>query len=36
MDNIEIGDPVEMVFRKIREDGENGVISYGFKFKPTK
>lgn len=33
---IEIGDPVEMVFRKIREDGTDGVISYGFKFKPIK
>lgn len=36
LDEIEIGDPVEMVFRKIREDGEDGVISYGFKFKPVK
>jgi len=36
LDEIEIGDPVEMVFRKIREDGEDGVISYGFKFKPIK
>jgi hypothetical protein len=25
-----------MVFRKIREDGKDGVISYGFKFKPIK
>ena len=36
VDNLEIGDPVEMVFRKIREDGEDGVISYGFKFRVTK
>lgn len=36
IDDIEIGDPVEMVFRKIREDGEDGVISYGFKFKISK
>ena len=36
LDKIEIGDPVEMVFRKIREDGKDGVISYGFKFKPIK
>ena len=34
IDNIEIGDPVEMVFRRISEDGPDGVISYGFKFKP--
>jgi uncharacterized OB-fold protein len=36
VNKLEIGDPVEMVFRKIREDGEDGVISYGFKFKPSK
>ena len=36
VDNIEIGDDVEMVFRKIREDGEDGVISYGYKFKVVK
>ena len=36
VDALEIGDPVEMVFRKIREDGEDGVISYGFKFKVLK
>ena len=36
VDDIQIGDPVEMVFRKIREDGPDGVISYGFKFKIVK
>ena len=36
IENIEIGDPVEMVFRKISEDGDDGVISYGFKFKVVK
>ena len=36
VDNIEIGDSVEMVFRRISEDGPDGVISYGFKFKPIK
>lgn len=36
VNDINIGDPVEMVFRRIREDGEDGVISYGFKFKITK
>lgn len=36
VDDIEIGDDVEMVFRRIREDGEEGVISYGFKFKIIK
>ena len=33
---IELGDDVEMVFRRIREDGEDGVISYGYKFKVIK
>ncbi len=32
-DNIEIGQEVELVFRKIREEGDEGVISYGYKFK---
>jgi uncharacterized OB-fold protein len=32
-DNVEIGDRVKAVFRKIQEDGEHGVIHYGFKFK---
>jgi len=33
MEKIEIGKEVEMVFRKIREAGDDGVISYGFKFR---
>lgn len=32
-DNVEIGQEVELVFRKIREEGDDGVISYGYKFK---
>ena len=36
IDNINIGDPVEMVFRNISEDGADGVISYGYKFKVVK
>jgi uncharacterized protein len=32
-DDIEIGQEVELVFRKIREEGAEGVISYGYKFK---
>ncbi|GAB6055464.1 Zn-ribbon domain-containing OB-fold protein [Methanobacterium alkalithermotolerans] len=35
-EDIQIGDEVEMVFRKIREQGDDGVISYGFKFKLKK
>ena len=33
---INIGDEVELVFRKIKEEGDDGVISYGYKFKLTK
>lgn len=33
---IEIGDEVEVVFRKIRTEGDDGVISYGYKFKLKK
>ena len=32
-DDVEIGDEVEMVFRKIKEEGDDGVISYGYKFR---
>ena len=33
-DEIEIGMPVEMVTRKLREEGEDGLIVYGYKFRP--
>jgi uncharacterized OB-fold protein len=33
---VEIGMPVEMVTRKMRNDGdERGLIVYGYKFRPT-
>ena len=31
---VQIGMPVEMVIRKISEEGERGVIVYGYKFRP--
>ena len=31
---VQIGQPVEMVTRKLRSDGEHGVILYGYKFRP--
>ena len=31
---VEIGVPVEMVTRKLREDGERGMLVYGYKFRP--
>jgi hypothetical protein len=34
-DRIHIGMPVEMVTRKINEGGEDGVILYGYKFRPV-
>ena len=34
-DEVEIGLPVEMVTRKIREFGEDGIIVYGYKFRPV-
>jgi uncharacterized OB-fold protein len=32
---VEIGMPVEMVTRRLREDGERGMIVYGYKFRPA-
>ncbi|MEZ4518168.1 MAG: hypothetical protein R3C44_15555 [Chloroflexota bacterium] len=32
MTALEIGMPVEMVTRKLRTDGEEGMIVYGYKF----
>lgn len=32
--NLAVGMPVEMVTRKIRDEGERGVIVYGYKFRP--
>ncbi|MEM2963516.1 MAG: Zn-ribbon domain-containing OB-fold protein [Candidatus Anstonellales archaeon] len=35
-EEVKIGLPVEMVFRKIYEEGEEGIIHYGFKFRLIK
>ncbi len=35
-EDVQIGTPVEMIFRKIQEDGKEGLIHYGFKFKISK
>lgn len=32
---VEIGMPVEMVTRKLRTEGDEGVIVYGYKFRPS-
>lgn len=34
-EEVQVGMPVEMVTRKIREQGENGMIVYGYKFRPA-
>ena len=33
-DKVQIGMPVEMVTRKLREDGPRGMLVYGYKFRP--
>ncbi len=33
-DSVQIGQPVEMVTRRLRSQGERGVILYGYKFRP--
>lgn len=33
-EDVQIGMPVEMVTRRIREFGEDGIIVYGYKFRP--
>lgn len=35
INDVEIGTTVEMVTRKLRTDGEEGMIVYGYKFRPT-
>jgi len=32
---VEIGMPVEMVTRRLRSDGDRGIIIYGYKFRPV-
>ena len=34
-EQVEIGMPVEMVTRKLTEQGEDGLIVYGYKFRPA-
>ncbi|RLI24243.1 MAG: transcriptional regulator [Candidatus Hecatellales archaeon] len=33
-EEVRAGMPVEMVFRKVREAGAEGIIEYGYKFRP--
>lgn len=34
-EEVKVGMPVEMVTRKIRQEGKRGVIVYGYKFRPV-
>ncbi len=34
-DPVRIGMPVEMVTRKLRSDGDKGMLVYGYKFRPV-
>ena len=34
-EKVEIGMPVEMVTRRLHADGDEGAISYGYKFRPV-
>lgn len=34
-EDVQIGLPVEMVTRKLQEDGDAGLILYGYKFRPV-
>ncbi|NNJ13552.1 Zn-ribbon domain-containing OB-fold protein [Chloroflexales bacterium ZM16-3] len=34
-DDLAVGTPVEMVTRKLVDTGEDGVLVYGYKFRPT-
>ena len=31
---VSIGMPVEMITRRLREDGPKGIVVYGYKFRP--
>jgi uncharacterized OB-fold protein len=35
-DDLEVGLPIKIEFRKIREEGEAGILCYGYKFVPDK
>jgi uncharacterized OB-fold protein len=35
-DDLEVGMPVKVEFRRIREEGEAGILCYGYKFVPVR
>jgi uncharacterized OB-fold protein len=34
-EKVAIGDPVKLEFRRLQEDGESGILCYGYKFVPA-
>ena len=34
-ESLAIGDPVRLEFRRIQQDGESGILCYGYKFVPA-
>ena len=34
-ESLSIGDPVRLEFRRIQQDGESGILCYGYKFVPA-
>lgn len=35
-EEVEVGMPVEATFRKLGQEGESGIIHYGYKFRPVR
>ena len=35
-DELKVGMPVKLEFRKVRDEGEAGIICYGYKFVPVR
>jgi len=35
VEQLQIGQPVRLEFRRVNEDGEDGIICYGYKFVPA-
>ena len=36
LDALAVGDPVRLEFRRVRQDGESGILCYGYKFVPVR
>ena len=36
LETLAVGDPVRLEFRRVRQDGESGILCYGYKFVPVR